>query len=596
MQKKRRKKMYTVLFQSIAVLTLVLGLMQIVLLSVFFGGRYHRQMIDNLKNSLTASADFMASSFYNAKHSAYYLMYCDAAQDCLNLTGRVKSTDITKKRDTLADLLRVIGIQSTEDMYYTVIAVGDYAMNYTNIDSKNIQNISYNFHEKDWFRNFEQMTDARIHFYPNVSIDGFTKPEIEEFSSVHIYAIRSNTINTLQPNGYVLLQFSEKTLECLLGTLPDMTEDLLIADSNNNILYRSLNLLDADTLIAQSGAESGKIYRADNGIRYIPMRKEIPDLGWTIYCNVNAKSVTDSLRNVLLTCVLIQLLMLSCQLIVVLYVSKRISRPLHDIAEDVKRYHDGQLEIRSIDSTYDEVDTLVTAMNGLSKQLTDAREKAKQYKQLEQSTAFYALRQQVNPHFLYNTLEMIIGMATQKDFEAIIASCNRLSSMFRYSLSRETTVYLREEIRYVRNYLDILSFRTNGRIKGQIDFNESDGTIPIPKLILQPFIENSLKYGFDHRLKDCLIGIDVRHSEDGLYIDVWDNGSGFSKATLDDLNTSIQKLDSTDIPLTHIGIVNVFQRLRIIYEDSFSMAIENRPDGGAAIHLILPKEFPNMIF
>lgn len=217
---------------------------------------------------------------------------------------------------------------------------------------------------------------------------------------------------------------------------------------------------------------------------------------------------------------------------------------------------------------------------------------------LRRKSEFTALQNQINPHFLYNTLETIRSQAITDGDKEIAEMVERLSSIFRYSISRKgELVPLRDELNNIRNYMTIMEFRFYDRFTLEIDIDEEEGRVYdfyIPRLILQPIVENAINHGLGATVKGGIVGIEVALADD-LIITVSDNGKGMSLRELDDLN---QKIHSTDFfgkvkedpgkKSTGIALVNVNKRIQLLYGKKYGLNVYSSENCGTDVEIILP--------
>ena len=205
-----------------------------------------------------------------------------------------------------------------------------------------------------------------------------------------------------------------------------------------------------------------------------------------------------------------------------------------------------------------------------------------------------ALQSQINPHFLYNTLESIRGQALIDDNKEIAVMLEELGSFFRYSISRrENIVTLLEEIQNIKGYMFIQNYRFGGRYNLEIDYQideEEANRCLLPKLILQPIVENALIHGFEDRSKGK-IDVVIDGDEDNLLITVSDDGSGMNENKLSELNQSIEGISSETGNMKHNGIAleNVNKRIHILFGERYGLHAYSTPGQGTDIEIFLPR-------
>ena len=591
MKQFRINSLYMRIFIVAGSIALIFQFLFTMFFSVFFATNYKRQSLLLTRNVLISTMQSIESTINRLEMTAYSLGYCDIMQEALNLTTRDSSYDILKAQTDARSLMFIVQMLNSTHVEFTIFSNGPISGTYSTINSSYTDK-SYDFSQTEWFSDFISDPDNIKAFYPNVSISGYVR---QSYDIVHIMAFRLNNVYSRIPNGYVFLQFDQLSFAEWLGDMSNIADNILIVAQNGETLYDSLNFVDKDTLCFEAQNQSGEIHTADNGSSYLPLCTTSRELGWKVYCTVDATSMTSGLQS--LNCLVYLLYAISsiCLLSAVYWACRRITRPLANMAHSMEEVRGRNFSQRLPVRGHDEIATLTIAFNGMMQQLDDANRSVKEYRQLQQSTAFYALQQQVNPHFLYNTLDMMIGMATQGDTKQIIAACSCLGSMFRYNLARELTVPLGNELKHIQNYICILAMRSRGRIQIRLNVPAEENQTMIPKLTLQPFIENSVKYGFDAMMSDCLIELSVQRQQEMLTVSIADNGAGFPDKVINELGQAVRHPESADVDARHIGILNVCRRLHLIYGDGFSMELSNRTTGGALVTLCFPPESPRTI-
>ncbi len=200
-----------------------------------------------------------------------------------------------------------------------------------------------------------------------------------------------------------------------------------------------------------------------------------------------------------------------------------------------------------------------------------------------------ALQAQINPHFMYNTLQVIGGMALKKDAAEVYSITTALGDIMRYSLdfSREM-VCLKEEIQYFQAYLTIQNERFNNKIQLYINITSDLMEYLIPKLILQPLLENSLEHGLSNKPGIWRISLDAGITEAGdLRITLGDNGIGIEPDKLEQIRESLMNTERSIHSGSHIGLCNVNSRIRLkYYEDKYGISISSTAGEGTVVQVL----------
>jgi two-component system sensor histidine kinase YesM len=210
---------------------------------------------------------------------------------------------------------------------------------------------------------------------------------------------------------------------------------------------------------------------------------------------------------------------------------------------------------------------------------------------LRQKDAEYkALLLQINPHFLNNTLEIIGGLAMQGKNKQVMDVSIHLGRMMRYSLNTHSDVVnLGEELKYIRSYTEIVKLRYEDAISIEIEVDLETRSLPIIKFILQPLVENAVKYSFIEKTS-AEIFIKTKQSNYLVFIVIEDKGIGMSEEVISDLMSVETKNDSNSVLMSKgssIGLRNVLSRLKLNYGPNFSYMIESERNAGTRITLCI---------
>ena len=204
--------------------------------------------------------------------------------------------------------------------------------------------------------------------------------------------------------------------------------------------------------------------------------------------------------------------------------------------------------------------------------------------QLER-TKFEVLRNQMNPHFLFNTLNVISGMANLEGADVTEKMIKALGSLFRYNLrNEETEIQIEQEIKVLEDYLYLQKMRFGARISWKIDYSPEISTYLVPTFMFQPFVENAIVHGISPKIEGGEISVSIEKKEERLHITVQDTGVGM---TAEELSALREKLTDTNLSRRGIGMGNINKRLQLMYEDS-SLTIDSEKDGGTIIRVDIP--------
>jgi len=270
--------------------------------------------------------------------------------------------------------------------------------------------------------------------------------------------------------------------------------------------------------------------------------------------------------------------------------SNRVTKPIKDLYHIIK---DTRLETLGVEdnpnlkSNIKEIDELYSAFKKMGLKLKESMDNLFLARQKEMEAKMLALQSQINPHFLRNCLANISIMAEEGVVEPIVTMCKNISHMLYYvSTDPNSIVTLEIEIEYIRKYLECIKLRYGENLKYEIKVEEGMRNIKIPKLLIQPLVENAVKYGTNVE-PPWFIKITGIIVDNYWKIEIKDNGPGFAREELEMLTRKILEIKNTgslpDGGYTKMGILNVFTRLFLRYKSSLIFEIRNDPNGGAIL-------------
>lgn len=282
------------------------------------------------------------------------------------------------------------------------------------------------------------------------------------------------------------------------------------------------------------------------------------------------------------------LLVFGLIILLVLYSTKKMAasktEDLYKIIDAFKGAQEGDFTVKTEIRSHDEFQTIGDSFNEMLEKLKVQIERNKEMTERLSATQLRQLRSQFNPHFLYNTLDNIRFMVHFKpeDASSMILS---LSNLLRYSLdNKREEVPLSLDMEYTENYLKIMKFRFGERLSYEVRMEDCTKEVPIPKLLIQPMIENAIKYGYEG--KDHLhVSISAFMREKEMVLVCEDNGAGMKKKTQEE----ILKLLSEDAESSsHLGLYNIHRRLKLKYGEEAGIKIISSEDAGTRVEVSVP--------
>ncbi|MDR6551033.1 histidine kinase [Paenibacillus qinlingensis] len=312
--------------------------------------------------------------------------------------------------------------------------------------------------------------------------------------------------------------------------------------------------------------------------------------GWNIALLVSEQQLLGPLYDFTKKIAMVSFAILLLAISLSYLAAKRITKPIARMHATMKSTNlvgitsQTQLELNS---GLNELDRLQFAFNKMSERLKESMDQLLLSQLQELQAKMLALQSQMNPHFLYNTLTTISIMAEENMNEQIVIMIENLSMMLRYiSADNSSLVPLETELAYTEKYLECIKLRHKQNILYTLEIAENMQHIPVPRLIIQPLVENSLKYS-SKLLPPWTIKVRGYQKNDHWFVEVTDNGPGFDQSAIAEFNQRIQEIEQTGIipglQLDGMGLLNIYLRLKISYNTDMYMQTVNLPDGGAKV-------------
>jgi two-component system sensor histidine kinase YesM len=267
-----------------------------------------------------------------------------------------------------------------------------------------------------------------------------------------------------------------------------------------------------------------------------------------------------------------------------LRVSRSITGPIRALTEKAERFGADNFSSLPVDTSIAELKTLDRNFDKMAGRITSLMEKQRQDQQSLHRAELELLQAQINPHFLYNTLDSIAILAESQREEDVVNMVTSLSTFFRNSLNRgEDIISLRAELIQAKSYLEIQQIRYSDILTYSISLPEEIQDVTVPKLILQPLIENALYHGIKNRRGRGVIQITGEKQNDDILLQVRDNGAGMTEEQLQRLQAGVYEEHHSGL-----GLKNVHQRIRLYCGEPYGLTFESKQGIGTTVTVLLP--------
>ncbi|NBD27416.1 cache domain-containing sensor histidine kinase [Paenibacillus glycinis] len=406
---------------------------------------------------------------------------------------------------------------------------------------------------------------AKVSLKVNVSADYFLEP----LNRIHLGG--SGTIYLLDQNGSPLLSQAD---------------------------YDTRMETQSEVKAVQDGwRKQGVIYFTNaKGQDQIMVYKKLSLNGWMLVGFVSERDLYAQLFNLRDSIVLLAALLLLLSLFIAFWLSHGITKPLSRLVSSMRHVQRGDFDsaesrLPPAGDVRNEVGFATATFRNMVGRLRHHIRNEFELKLLRQQAEYKALLMQINPHFMFNTLELLSSLAMQKRTDDTVAVIESLGKMLRFSLKiNDDLIGLREELKYVRDYAMILQIRFGDRLRLTIEEDGNLEHVTVVKFILQPLIENAVKFAYAHQA-EARVAVEARRADGRIALIVADNGPGMDELQrrrlleLADAARPEQALNGGD---RQIGLGNVLARCRLYYGSLFEVRIASSEGEGTRIELILP--------
>lgn len=271
------------------------------------------------------------------------------------------------------------------------------------------------------------------------------------------------------------------------------------------------------------------------------------------------------------------------------FVTRSLTRPLERMTDTAQKITSGEIGLRMDELKDDEIGQLGQRFNEMLDRIEELIGREYETKLLLNRAQYHALQAQINPHFLYNTLDTMGSIAEMQNCRKVSALCQSLSNIFRYSLDmKHSFSTIASEIVHLKNYIYVMDVRMQDHISYHFDLDEKALRAAIPRLSIQPIVENALNHGLRNS-KGCKeVWITAKEHGDGLMLMVRDNGVGMPQETIEKL-LDVESGEERE-SATSIGIYNIHMRLRMLYGEEYGLSITSEPGEGTSVFLHIPNK------
>lgn len=512
------------------------------------------------------------------------LVYAVASNDPRDFTYIQRLQDSNQVATTFEQLRTLSGIDRIQ-LYVN----NEYS--YSN-DQNNIVQIN-TISNGHWYHGATQ-TSTRYWCSPS----DFSDQPAEErkwFSSMQtIYNPRS----IQEPLAIVRVDIDQSRLHSILDGTSITENGMLLIMRGQNILLASCSDQDADraSSIAQqikpTGVPNWDIV-VENGTRYYVQSRTLNSSGWHVASILPAKDIYHPGNMLSAEMLLIVAVVTVIAYLMAYFLSRSTLDRLSMLTKTMHEVENGNTEVRMEPAGDDEIAQLIGSFNQMMDQMDSLMDDKVEYGRQIKNLELKALQAQINPHFLYNSLDLINCTAISHNIPEISKMVNALSKFYRLSLSKgREIISVRDELKHIKLYLEIQNLRFDNRIHVTWDLDPSADNCQVIKIILQPIVENAVIHGiFEKPSKSGCLSITTRRFEDGIRITISDDGVGMDEQTMRKNFTASDGIADTS---GGYGVRNTNDRIKLAYGDSYGLTCSSTIGKGTTVTVHIPAIEPNI--
>ena len=427
--------------------------------------------------------------------------------------------------------------------------------------------------------------------FSNISVRSDFKMPVSGGDEQFAYLFTMRETDSWKINGAIAATLDKAVLDDLLqNTQLEENGFMMVLDAQNRPVYisdASLFGQAANMLMNTEYFTDRPDYFADDSLSEYYLVSEKSQLGNFRFVSVyNKQFLHTQIFRLQMLVLGIVLTLLALLLAIARLISSRMTRPIRQLTEFIHRIETTSLSERVSIKANDEVGELVESFNNM---LDSVREN----QILRRRAQMDALQKQIDPHFLYNTLESIKALAIRGDTKTVCSTIDSLGDMFRYNTNREdkSTTCVQDELQHIQDYLNIQKVRFGNRLCYQVNAEEDLLRCQTLKFILQPVVENSIRYGMESMEHSYLLRIRVSETETGdVRFEIEDNGPGIEPKQLKQMQKFF--LDETgqqNRGNLGVGLRNIADRLRLYAPPPYGMWIDSVPGQYTKVIITIPK-------
>ena len=582
MQAERKKIVYNrSIRNSIFIYFTITSLVAVLLIVISIYSRLSSQLYDtvkqenvNLVNRVDSSMEVYLRNIMKLSDTIYY--------------GIIKNTNLSE--DSIGEKLTLL-YNNNKEQVSNIALISKEGEPISVVPAARFRK-NFKAEDEEWFVNALNKTE-NIHFtLPHVQ-KMFEKGDNSYKWVISMSRAVEITVGGSTEQAVLLIEMAYQGLEEVLDEVTLGNGGYIyLMDSNGDIIWHPKFELIASGRVKENnlvaaGYDDGSREEIFNGTRQTVVTKTVGYTGWKLVGVIKGTGISLNMLKTRLFIVFVILLIIFIVILINSYISFRVTNPIRELEKSVKALEEGNLDADIYMGGSYEVQHLGKSVQDMKFRIKGLMQDIVNEHEEKRKSEFDSLQAQINPHFLYNTLDIIVWQIENEKQSEAVHTVTALARFFRLSLGKgKNIVTVKDEIEHVKNYLMIQHMRFKNKFDYEFDIAEDVLELPSLKLMLQPLVENAIYHGMEFMDGDGMIMVKAWREEDELYLSVADNGLGMTEDKVEMILTG--KSTSGNGRGSGIGVKNVNERIKLYFGEAYGLTIDSEPDEGTTVIIHLP--------
>lgn len=582
MQAERKKIVYNrSIRNSIFIYFTITSLVAVLLIVISIYSRLSSQLYDTVKQENVSLVNRVDSSM------EVYLRNIMKLSDTIYY-GIIKNTNLSE--DSIGEKLTLL-YNNNKEQVSNIALISKEGEPISVVPAARFRK-NFKAEDEEWFVNALNKTE-NIHFtLPHVQ-KMFEKGDNSYKWVISMSRAVEITVGGSTEQAVLLIEMAYQGLEEVLDEVTLGNGGYIyLMDSNGDLIWHPKFELIASGRVKENnlvaaGYDDGSREEIFNGTRQTVVTKTVGYTGWKLVGVIKGTGISLNMLKTRLFIVFVILLIIFIVILINSYISFRVTNPIRELEKSVKALEEGNLDADIYMGGSYEVQHLGKSVQDMKFRIKGLMQDIVNEHEEKRKSEFDSLQAQINPHFLYNTLDIIVWQIENEKQSEAVHTVTALARFFRLSLGKgKNIVTVKDEIDHVKNYLMIQHMRFKNKFDYEFDIAEDVLELPSLKLMLQPLVENAIYHGMEFMDGDGLIMVKAWREEDELYLSVADNGLGMTEDKVEMILTG--KSSSGNGRGSGIGVKNVNERIKLYFGEAYGLTIDSEPDEGTKVTIHLP--------